>query len=206
MNDHPAEPICECATPGFCQRFQIDQTTYAHSVCQGTAPHCSPQKSEAYRRRWREDLERKTGKLPSLPQRIVNAGQAVVAAAVGVAQGTPLLCPAEIAEAREATCRACELCDVKHMLCRHPKCGCPVNRMLKAHGRPGKVELATQKCPMGKWAEWTPATCPSSQETQTRSPDELPPDRSEARTSDILDGAALATDDKFLPHMPGRDV
>jgi len=199
------EPACECATPGFCQRFQIDQTAYAHGVCQGTAERCSPQKSEAYRRRWREDLERKTGKIPSLPQRIVNAGQAVVAAAIGVAQGTPLLCPPEIAEAREATCRACELCDVANMLCRHPKCGCPVNRMLKAHGRPGKVELATQKCPMGKWGEWTP-TSQTSQATQTPSQDEPSQDHSVIHTSDIRGGAALATGDKSLHHTPGRDT
>jgi hypothetical protein len=80
----------------------------------------------------------------------------VKAAAGKIHANTPILCPSEVAEARERICLACDMCDTENMLCKHPKCGCPVKRILATAGHPGKVEISTQACPMGKWGQWAP--------------------------------------------------
>jgi hypothetical protein len=48
-----SEPKCECTTAGFCNRYKIQQTQYAHEVCQDKHGEA---KGEAYRKKWREQI------------------------------------------------------------------------------------------------------------------------------------------------------
>jgi hypothetical protein len=64
------EPACECAAPGYCPRYKLRQDPYAHAVCQGVSlegyPRVTAQKSQAFRRKWRLQLEGAT----TLPEQL----------------------------------------------------------------------------------------------------------------------------------------
>lgn len=176
--DLPAEYECTCANPGWCPRFKLDQDAYAHGVCSGRGlpgKPCSSEKSLAYRKKWRASLPLRAGEAPgglkipsrtedspghvgpSLARKALNATKAAVSATRGFVQGVPLLCPDEVAEERASICRGCEYRDPVTETCTHTNCGCPTSRLLKQGGyRPGKVEISTEKCPIGKWEAWKP--------------------------------------------------
>ncbi len=94
---------------------------------------------------------------PSLPRKISNAGKAIIKAASGKLKGVPLLCPPEVAEARAAICQTCEFVSADKTACTHPKCGCKLSRGLLGGVVPGKTQVATQACPIGKWQAWQQA-------------------------------------------------
>lgn len=154
----PLEPECECENPGFCERYQINQTPLGHGVCTGkgseNAP-CSPEKSQRYRRKWRLDVIRMCqNNPPSVVERIRNAAKAAAKHVLDNFRRTP---PEEL-KVREAICSVCDMNsdkDKKELgVCLHKKCGCPLKRgQLLGIGlpKPSKLEIPTEKCPLGYW-------------------------------------------------------
>lgn len=75
-----------------------------------------------------------------------------------VRAGKPMT-PPDILEDRKATCRECDQYDAKRDICK--KCGCSLSQIpllkkvaaaaLTGHSVPPKLEMATAKCPLGKW-------------------------------------------------------
>lgn len=139
------EPKCECAGPGFCPRYQIEQNEHTHGLCtgKGTAERpCSLEKSQAYRAKWRTQLAKRATESggPGIVRRAANAAVAIArSAATGFARTPP-----EVLAVRRAACDACEF--NKHDTCIHPQCGCPLKRGLVT-----KLAVASERCPMGKW-------------------------------------------------------
>ncbi len=158
------DPACECALAGYCERYRMEQTQYTWEVCQGRQGH---EKGVRYRAKWARQRDGTNGavavarpsKAPSLVGKAVNATKAAVRAVAGKVRGVPVLCPPEVADAREAICKANTCGHQDSGTCQHPSCGCPTSRKLRLRGigRPGKVEVSTQKCPVGLWGEWVPA-------------------------------------------------
>lgn len=139
------EPPCECAGPGFCQRYQIEQNAHTYGLCtgKGTATHpCTPQKSESQRAMWRRQLAKKAAGGPGIAKRIVNASKALVrSAASGFKRASD-----EVIAQRQAICAACEFNDKVKDACRHPNCGCHLKRGLVT-----KLAVATERCPLQLW-------------------------------------------------------
>lgn len=154
----PPEPECECENPGFCERYQINQTPLGHGVCTGKGSEnvpCSPEKSQRYRRKWRLDVIRVCQSTP--PSAIEKARNAAKAAAKHILDNFRRT-PAEELKVREAICLVCEMNsghkDQELGTCQHKKCGCPLKRgQLLGIGlpKPSKLELPTEKCPLGYW-------------------------------------------------------
>lgn len=89
------------------------------------------------------------GEPPSVTRKLVNFGLAMVE---GVKTGFKKV-PLSVYAERKEHCDKCEL--NKNQTCAHPKCGCPINkRLLSVLGVPGKLELASQECPMGHWGKY----------------------------------------------------
>ena len=83
---------------------------------------------------------------PSLAEKAVYVS---VAMTKWIRAGRPRTTPAEHAE-RERLCRACEFFDAEKLACK--VCGCPGNpeRLLfGAIEKPGKWQMATERCPLG---------------------------------------------------------
>jgi hypothetical protein len=80
---------------------------------------------------------------PSRMRQIASAAGAAGRAIVAAATGQPVLVSDEIRAARQAICDECEHWDVENRRCR--KCGC--------YGL--KLDLATERCPIGKWERVT---------------------------------------------------
>lgn len=141
-----SEPVCGCPVSGFCERYQIYQPDYAHGICSGRGTDgkpCSPEKSNAFRAKWRKRLADKlAGKTPGIVQRAANAAKAFVrSAATGFKQTPP-----DILAHRQALCEACEFHRKDKGICIHPKCGCLLKRGLLT-----KLQVLSERCPMGKW-------------------------------------------------------
>lgn len=84
--------------------------------------------------------------LPSLWTQAANAAAAAVEIVVDVVLGKPILAPADVQEARRATCLACEHWRPSDSRCS--RCGCYTE---------AKLSLASEACPDGHW----PAVPPS---------------------------------------------
>lgn len=81
---------------------------------------------------------------PSLVQRIGNATKAIGRVIAQTAHGGEVYVSAEESSRRLAICKACSLFyRPLTQTCEHPQCGCAL---------PVKTKLATEKCPVGKWA------------------------------------------------------
>lgn len=141
------EPKCECPGPGFCQRYQITQQEYPWKVCQGI--DCTPEKSNGFRRKWREALASKSAGGPGIVRKVINATQAAVRHVVNQFKKAPK----EVLDERAKICESnvCGFHNQEKGICQHPKCGCPLKRVLKGVSRPGKLEIASEKCPAGYW-------------------------------------------------------
>lgn len=135
----PIEPACECATSGFCPRYQIEQSEFTHGRCQGT--NCTPEKSNAFRRKWRLQL---IGEMPKpIVQDAPHSAQRKEACALrGEATGETVTCP---------SCRG--TVELKLFTCQpHGKCtvGKPVDGIaccLTCHEyktKPAEVTKATE--------------------------------------------------------------
>lgn len=142
-----AESPCECPSAGFCPRYQIEQNEHTYGICsgKGTATHpCTPEKSESYRATWRKRLAKRMHAEggPGLIQRAVNATKAAVRSAASGFRKASL----EVIAERTALCEACEFNDKQRQRCLHPRCGCNLKRGLVT-----KVQVASEKCPLGLW-------------------------------------------------------
>jgi hypothetical protein len=86
---------------------------------------------------------------PSIVTKVINFTGAMYESAKTGFKKVPL----EAFNQRKEHCDKCEL-NVEGV-CTHPKCGCPINkRLLSVLGVPGKLELASQECPMGHWGKY----------------------------------------------------
>jgi hypothetical protein len=94
-------------------------------------PVLTPEKCEAYRRRWFE-------KAASLGGAIMRH----------IGQGCRSVLP-ETFDARLSTCKACDHFDKEREVCK--MCGCKLTGNLLA-----KLRMPAEKCPDGRWAEETP--------------------------------------------------
>lgn len=140
------EPPCSCSGPGFCPRFQIYQEGYAYKLCSNTCddPPCTEAQSDHKRKIWRERLAK--GEPPSVTRKLVNFGVSMIESAKSGFKRVPL----EVYEYRKGQCEKCDF--NKNHTCSHPRCGCPTTkRLLSMLGIPGKLDLATEQCPMGFW-------------------------------------------------------
>lgn len=154
-----SEPICECPGPGFCVRYQIDQTEYAWGVCSGKGGPgdrpCTTEKSERFRRKWRlKVIEKCKHGPPSLPQQTANLTKAMVKHVLDRLRKTP---EGEL-KIREAICLVCEMNTGKENnelgQCKHKACGCYLKQgQILGMGLtvPSKLEIASEKCPLGLW-------------------------------------------------------
>lgn len=154
-----SEPPCECPSPGFCQRYQMDQNEYTWGLCTGRGGPgnrpCPPEKSERFRRKWRlKVVEMCKDGPPALPTQIANATKAAVRHFFDGLKKTP---EGEL-KIREAICLVCDLNTAREEkdlgICKHKTCGCPLKRgklLTLGLTRPSKLEIASEKCPMGYW-------------------------------------------------------
>ena len=138
----PNDPPCECPGPGFCSRYQIDQQEYPWTICRGDNP-----KGKAYRQKWARNLAERSKGGPSLARRLANVAGAAARATMNLFRSAP----PEVQEARSAVCGACEFNDKTKTMCVHPDCGCYLKRILIGGLAPSKLEVASERCPMGKW-------------------------------------------------------
>lgn len=53
--------------------------------------------------------------------------------------------PEKVRGRRMTLCRSCELYNQEKGTCRHPRCGCVMQR---------KTRWASSECPIGRWGEW----------------------------------------------------
>ena len=167
MTDLPPETPCTCSEPGYCNRFQRDQSLYPWMVCQGTATGCDgPQsrKSLGYRTKWTKEVasSQEEKPLPSLLQRMGNATKAVVNTAKRALKRLPIFASKEEAEKRLAICQTnqCGFYRASDMHCSHKECGCLLGSKLTTvnkFGRPAKTALAGEKCPEGYWGPVKPS-------------------------------------------------
>lgn len=77
---------------------------------------------------------------PSAATQASNAIAAVGRVASAVLTGQAVMASPEVKAERLAICQACEAFDVEHQRCK--MCGCTMVKLM----------LATEKCPLGKWA------------------------------------------------------
>lgn len=140
---------CTCTGPGYCERFKIEQQQYPWEVCQGRH---GEEKGRRYRRKWAAELTA----TPNTTRKVFNAAAAVGRVAVRAATGRPYKAPPEVSAARLAVCQAntCGHYDAAGDECR--KCGCGMQRHLTLGiiSRPGKTELAGERCPVGLWGTY----------------------------------------------------
>lgn len=148
-----SEPKCECKGPGFCQRYQIQQQEYHYNLCSCTPMEgfvITPEKSERYRKKWREDLAKKSEGGPGLAQRAVNVTKALGRAVEAGFKKVSL----EVLQKRQSICES-NVCGFKgDNVCLNPQCGCPLVAKRVLIGileRPGKLEWASERCPAGFW-------------------------------------------------------
>jgi len=83
----------------------------------------------------------KSPELPPLQTQAANAAKAVGRVLLAAAQGAPVFATKETQDARLAICHACDQWIEKRKRCA--KCGCFTDK---------KIKLATERCPLGKWA------------------------------------------------------
>lgn len=134
-------PECQCSEPGYCERYKIIQDVLGLAVCQGKY-------GEEKRIRYCDKWTRNIGKEPSLATKAINASVALVKAVANGFRKTPL----DVLESRKAICGACEL--NKDNVCHHQKCGCFLTSERILFGtvnRPGKLEVASESCPLGRF-------------------------------------------------------
>jgi len=140
----PTITECECAEPGFCHRHQCVKGYWQHRLCRR-----QPTVFDAYERgegcgqgqdpiTVSEETTPGTDHAPGLLQRGWNFANAGIR---HVANGLATV-PDDVYETRLTECRRCELCDLQHMVCLQPKCGCFLNV---------KARWASEACPLGKW-------------------------------------------------------
>lgn len=64
MTELPQEPPCQCPGPGFCDRYQIQQTDYTFRLCSNTCTEqfpCDEAASQRMRQSWARKRDRKKG-------------------------------------------------------------------------------------------------------------------------------------------------
>lgn len=91
---------------------------------------------------------------PGLLRKTANATVAAAKAARNALLGKKVIAPPEVVRERRAACDSCDLRDPVRDACTHQKCGCFLSRRLTigVAGVPGKLEVASESCPAGKWA------------------------------------------------------
>lgn len=94
-------------------------------------------------------------KSATLPQMAGNLAAAAGRMVLGAVAGNPLFVGAEVRAARMVHCLACDQMRVSSdgtaHRCRHPDCGCWLDGKSLC-----KTCVATEFCPLGKWAAVTP--------------------------------------------------
>ncbi|MEJ7594317.1 MAG: DUF6171 family protein [Planctomycetaceae bacterium] len=142
----PTITDCECTEPGFCRRHQCVKGYWQHRLCRR-----QPSVFEAYEKgigpgQNGEIVVAVDGETsqdsthgPGLLQRGLNFAKASVR---HVASGMTTVTD-EVYEGRLTVCRNCEFCDLQHLVCLRPECGCFLNV---------KAKWASESCPAGKWS------------------------------------------------------
>ena len=126
---------CECVSAGWCERHQCLKTGTLFNLCQN---------SQVYFERWEQGkgpcfpVKQTTGEGPSLIQRAVNFGTAVVRHTANGLQQVDQ----STYETRIVTCQKCPSCDTDRMVCREPGCGCLLTL---------KARWASETCPLNYW-------------------------------------------------------
>lgn len=97
------EPPCACTGAGWCDRYQIQQNAFTHGRCQGS--NCTPEKANAFRRKWRLQLAGELAKPVVLDTPVERTARQIAP------------CIYEGSITQTATCN----CENKHVrLCTHP--------------------------------------------------------------------------------------
>ncbi len=132
---------CECATPGFCSRFNRKMSSRYWQYCQGTSGLSREQEEKYISSMLDRDnsiLDKGTGFLSAVTRRVSH----------GFA---PLSLP--VVEARLAVCSDCEQkegikTDRSDWKCK--ACGCYLHK-IPLVGLQGKAHWSSEDCPLGKW-------------------------------------------------------
>lgn len=88
-----------------------------------------------------------------MPSKVVQASTLAWELARWAAAGSPRTTPEQLAE-RQALCNACEFKVMEKDRERCGKCGCylyPTSWLMGTVETPGKLELGTSECPIGRW-------------------------------------------------------
>lgn len=149
-------PECECDGPGHCPRYGRRVNLRDVEVCSGRCPAERPCADKLRERH----VARLSGQAlpaePAGPGLLAKAANAAGALARSAAAGFALA-PPGVAQARGAICDqdSCGYRNFEKDICAHPKCGCPLSRVLTLGliSRPSKLEVATESCPAGLWGE-----------------------------------------------------
>ena len=90
---------------------------------------------------------------PGMGRKALNAAKAAGKIVWRSVQGKPVFVSLEVLNERRSVCDGCEMLDGENDVCMHTDCGCFLSRKLSALGVgiPGKLEIASESCPAGKW-------------------------------------------------------
>jgi len=99
---------------------------------------------DSWRSRMIDKVDGRDNAYPPLATQARNAIGAIGRVIAAAVHGEPILVGKEEVERRLAICRACDLYDATQHRCR--RCACYTSL---------KLELATERCPLNKWAQVT---------------------------------------------------
>ncbi len=136
----------------LCQVYQVEiQPLEAHEYrIAFTAPGQESEGEALAYAQWLAQQPRKPLPPPPPPgQLLVNFVKAVGGRAKATLAGEPVNVSDEVFRQRVAICESCIMFIVVQRRCRHPKCGCWIDR------GPQKARWATQDCPEGCWKDPT---------------------------------------------------
>ena len=144
----PTITPCECTHAGWCERHRCWKLPAMHLLCrrqmkayqeweEGRGP-CLQEPPASLVETSATEAERERQTDPSLAQRAMNLGRAIVRHVADKGQTVA----DDSYEMRLAVCRECELCDTARMVCRHQSCGCFLQI---------KARWQSEDCPLKKW-------------------------------------------------------